>query len=146
MYKIPLETWVVIANTCKATIYESSSTLPSLKILKEIEFPHVHSRDISHDRPGKVFESASPTHHAYPDSIESWHQKEIVEMAHSIVDFLKSGEEKKHFKHLIIVAPDNLLTQIRKKIPAALQPCVLKEIPKDLTHIHPNELVERLVD
>jgi protein required for attachment to host cells len=137
-------TWILVADGGKARIFEFLGVgkgvhqLPGLE--ETLALPA--NRQLQHDRPGRGFESASPSRHAYdagdPHRLMKW------TFARHLADELAAAHVRGAFNRLVLVAPSEMLGNLRSAIDGALAAAVVGELAQDLTHLPTAEIGDQL--
>ena len=89
-----------------------------------------------------MHESATSGGHAYSDT--DWHQLEKDRFADDLSDILYRQAHKGNFAHLVIVAPPQVLGEMRSKMHQEVTNRIVAEIDKTLTN-HPLGEIEKIV-
>jgi len=132
--------WILVANGSSGRIFQSKGRC--LKLIQEIssESAHLKSRELGVDRPGRVYESANPAHHAVEPKTDP-HRKEKTRFAHYLASFLNEGAILKKFDKLVLIASPEFLGDIRGELSKRTYKFVTKEVNKDLTHKNEEEIL-----
>jgi len=135
--------WVLVADGAKARLLErvgpNGPLVPaSAKCFSESE-ARIPTRDIGADRPGRVHESADITRHSMEPRVD-WHRYAKEQFARSVADALDKAALKKKFDELILVAPPQVLGDLRSALGPHARAMVAGEIAKDLTNLPDHEL------
>lgn len=126
-------TWILVANSAEAKILTSENLriVSELKLLRELQ--HSNSRkkvtDLMPDKPGH-YKVDSGMRGSFtkndPKEVEAEH------FAIQLVNELKSGLDKNHYKHLVIVTPAHFYGLIEKHMGSHFLSGVTRP---DITHI-----------
>ena len=137
-------TWVLVADGEKALFLENVTDAqnPTLqvRVLKEQENPP--SREQATGAPGRVFQSQSGTSRAYGEA--DWHYLEKMRFADDLADLLYLHAHRGRFERLVIVAPPQVLGELRAKLKPEVSQRVVAEIAKTLTN-HPLPEIEKIL-
>ncbi len=101
--------------------------------LASIAHEHDPSRAIASDRPGRSFESASPTRHAVQPKSDP-HDYEKSRFAAEVGKTLNQALEADRRLRLVLVAAPVFLGRLRKAIAPGLRSRIHAELAKDLVH------------
>lgn len=145
-----MSTWLVIANSTEARIYDITQTAPKVPHYHPIKaFSHGESRlktsELMSDGNGSYQSQGGPKS-SYEPSTDA-HEKEIQHFAKEIAHYLDAERAHNHFKHLILCAGPHfhhLLNEAMSKQTALL---VKKHIEKDyipLPKAQLHEIVEKI--
>lgn len=104
---------------------------------------HKQGRDLTSDRPGRVFESADSSRHGVEprqDPCES-EKANFVEL---VVDEIGSAHAAGSFDQFVLVAPPKVVGEIRRVVPDALKAVLKCTVQKDLTNTPDHDLSAHL--
>ncbi len=138
-------TWVLIADGSRARIFEQSGrALKSVRGLSlSAELPP--NRDLLADRPGRAFESQTPTRHAMVNRTDP-HRELKRAFAKRIARVLQSKLAEKRYDRLVVVAPPVTLGDLRRALPKGVRDRVEVEVAQDLIKTPQHQLAEHLRD
>lgn len=141
---LPHDGWIVVADGEKALFLfnEGDEVYPNLKVFKELEHENPPSHDQGSDKPGRLSD-ASRNHRSAVENTD-WHRVEKERFASEISGTLYKYAHAHRFKNLILVAPPQVLGDLRQKIHSEVAECIVATVPKDLTG-HPIDQIERIV-
>lgn len=138
-------TWIVLADAARARTY---SVIGGARKVTEVEGGsfdnatlHSHTRHVGSDRPGRTVDSAGSARHAEEPRVDA-HREEKAQFAHFLVKRLE--DRHREFDALVIVAPPQILGEMRKAIGPQTAKRLVGEVDKDLTKIPLSELPARL--
>lgn len=103
------------------------------------------SREIASDRPGRTFDSAGQGRHAKEEPTDP-HRYEKRRFAHTLAERLEAAVDRNRVERLVIVAPPQLLGDVRTAMSETLRRAVASEVDKDLAMMPPHELERHLAD
>ena len=104
---------------------------------------HLASRDIGSDRPGRSFESATPSSHGVAPRHDP-HQLEKTKFAHFVADEVGIAAGEGAFDRLVLVAPAHCLRDIEDALDARAAAMVVGRLAKDLVKTPDYELSPHL--
>lgn len=140
-------TWILIADASRARIVKNEGPGLGIDAIGDqiYEQEHRKTSDIMADRPGRSFDSVGGGRHAmeYSADPERLDQREF---ARSLVSVLEDGLDKGAYQRLVVVAPPQMLGDLRAELTGRLKDAIHAEINKDLTHVPNGELAEHLED
>ena len=113
----------------------------ALHTLEAVDSTSVHKRtsDLGTDRPGRSFESASPTRHAMTPRHDP-HDLEKTRFAQFVGERVSAMAAEGAFNELVLVAPAHILTEIRSALDQAAVAKLVGTLPKDLVKTPDHEL------
>ncbi|MGE0417114.1 MAG: host attachment protein [Acetobacteraceae bacterium] len=109
----------------------------------ESEALHKRSSDLTSDRPGRSFESASPTRHAVEPRNDP-HEMEKIRFAHIVGERIKEAGATGRFNELVLVAPPNVLAEMMSMLDKPTEAKVIGTLAKDLVKVPDHELYPHL--
>lgn len=136
-------TWVLVADGTRARIFEKSFKSLSNVMGHDLVSDNLRDSEIYADKPGRSFESANPTRHAYQPRTD-WHEYQKQLFAKEICSLLDKANETSEFDELIIVSPPKMLGDIRSYLGKQLLPKIAAEIPKDISKLSEHDLLNYL--
>lgn len=140
----PAITYILVADGSRARVLVNSGPGRGLLQLPDSDFRHEipPERELHRDKPSRVQQSASPARHAAERP--SLHERAKALFARWLVAFLDKSFSAKHFNRLIIVAPPEMLANLRASIKGPLSAAVVAELAKDLTSLPNNDVYDHL--
>jgi protein required for attachment to host cells len=107
--------------------------------------PHLHdqSSDLGSDKPGRSFESASVTRHAMSPKHDP-HDMEKQRFAHTVAKTVCELSDANGFDELILVAPSQILSEIREHLDVTTAAKLVGTLAKDLTKVPDDALYPHL--
>lgn len=138
-------TWIVVADSAKAEIYQVDKLEGPLRKLKDLSHAasQVKGRDLVTDRPGRAFDRSGPGRHAMdPDVGPREHEAE--RFAREVCDAIEDGRHNGGFDRLIIAAPPDFLGRLRKAISPAAGQRLIETVDKNLVGEDAEEIRRRL--
>jgi len=140
MYK-QRKTWVLVADGTRAGIFIKKHNKIDNVLGQDFVGENLQDRDIYMDKPGRSYESANPTRHAYTPRTD-WHQYNKELFAKELCEVIEKSSAE--FDDLIIISPPKTLGDIRGHLCKQTLAKVTAEIPKDVTKLTELELVSFL--
>ncbi len=137
--------WVVVCDGARARIF-SADMLPAP--LREIEdlidaSGRLAFREIDDDRAGRAFDSFGGGRHAMAEPTEP-HDKRRAQFARRIAERVESARRAHDFAHLAIVAPPDLLGDLRTALPPASRALCGFELARELTALGSRDIEQHL--
>lgn len=124
--------WILLADGGNARIMERVAPFGKLKEVINLTHTHESTHEQGHDRPGRSFESASPTRHAYEPHSDK-HELHKESFAKELATLLKNAYHTKKFDELSIFSAPHMLGLLRHHLGKnALASKIIKEYPKDI--------------
>jgi protein required for attachment to host cells len=136
-------TWVLVADGTRARIFEKSFKSLNNVMGHDLVGDNLRDSEIYMDKPGRSFESANPTRHAYQPRTD-WHDYQKQLFAKEICSVLDQANETSDFDELIIVSPPKMLGGIRSYLSKQILPKIAAEIPKDISKLSEYDLLHYL--
>jgi protein required for attachment to host cells len=99
--------------------------------------------DLVSDRPGRSFESASVIRHAYTPRTDP-HELEKTRFARAVGEKACALAAEGAFNELILVAPANVLVEIKSELDASTEAKLIGTLSKDLVGVPDHELQPHL--
>jgi protein required for attachment to host cells len=136
--------WVLVCDGAKALVLANNGSIvqPKLATLEVREQPLAPDRDLSDDRPGRVFQSADGRRSAVEetDHHDLAEQRFLVELAQRIDQAVAGGETTS----LVVVAPPRALGVLRGAFTPGVRGAIRAEIDKDLVKMPIPEIERHL--
>jgi protein required for attachment to host cells len=139
-------TWFILADGAKARILQRRASEPrsfAVVVHEESAEAILPSHELTTDRPGRSYESATPSRHAVQWKTDP-HEAAKIQFEQRIADLVNRAAEQGLFDALVLVAPPRVLGEVRKALsPQARERLVLEE-GKDLLGLPEPTLTNRL--
>ncbi len=146
MNKIKLNhgTWVIVMDGERALFLrnEGDGLYPNLQVFREFEHDNPPTREQGTERPGRFSDGVSGHRSAVQDT--DWHRLGKEEFAREIAERLYRHAHRNRFDSLVLVAPPQVLGEIRKRLHGAVTGRIVGEVDKDLTG-HRIDKIEKLL-
>lgn len=138
-------TWVMVADAARARFFlsEGAEIRPLDDATFENPAAHGHSRDLVSDRPGRSIESVGGAHHAEEPKHDP-HRTAKAAFARQVADFVEQNARESKFDDLVMVAPPQLLGDLRSALGRHAAARLVGTAPKDLMKIPAAELKSHL--
>ena len=122
------KTWVVVAESSRAKIFELEKRNSPLKELEGLAHTpaRIHQQQLTSDLPGRT-----PGNHKLT-SQSNTKDNESNAFARTIGHHLDSARNKGKFNRLIIMSPPNFLGKLRKHIGSETNKRIISEVSKNL--------------
>ncbi len=137
-------TWVLIADGEKALFLRNDldDMNPDLNVVRIETQDNPPDREQSANRPGRVQDTGVGQRSALEDT--DWHQLAKERFADDLADILYRQAHKGAFDRIVLVAPPNILGELRSKLHKEVASRVVAEVDKTLTN-HPLDKIELLL-
>lgn len=142
-----VNTWVLVADGARARVLLSTGRGEGVKELPEGNFQseHLPSGDIMADREGRSFDSQGKGRHAMERRSDP-HRSAKKAFAGTLAAMLDEQAARNSFDRLVIVAPPQMLGDLRAALSPRVGDKLHAELAKDLTHMRDDELMPHLAD
>ncbi|MEP2829547.1 host attachment protein [Parvibaculum sp.] len=136
--------WIVVTDggTCRFLASEKRNADPVVA-LPDINLPNPPTREQGTDKPGRTFESVGTRRSAYEPPVD-WHEQAKRDFARDIGELLKEKSRTGDFDNLILVAPPEMLGNLRLHLSEETKKKLLGEVNKDYTRLTPREIKQQL--
>jgi protein required for attachment to host cells len=139
--------WVVVADGGQARVLGVTGDRRGLAMLREMTSVDAHRRtqDLVSDRPGRSYESASPTRHAIAprqDAHEQARERFVSQLALMLIE----DNRARQFDELILIVAPGLSGPLRDALDEPTRARVRETLVKDLTKVPLLEIHARLVE
>jgi protein required for attachment to host cells len=135
--------WILLADGGNARVIERTAPFGKLKEIFQLTHNHKSNHELGHDRPGRNFESASPTRHAYEPQDVHELQKDIF--AKELAALLKDAYQTHRFEELSIVSPPHMLGLLRTHLThSPVHSSIVKESDKNLISMSLEQIQEHV--
>ena len=126
--------WIVVADGEKALFLENhgDTQYPDLQVVQEMEQENPATREQGSDRPGRYSDGPSVHRSAVEDT--DWHRLGKERFADEIAERLYKLAHRGAFKEMVLIAPPQVLGEIRRKLHKEVAEKITVEIPKTLTN------------
>jgi protein required for attachment to host cells len=126
--------WIVVADGEKALFLENrgDTQYPDLQVVQEMEQANPATREQGSDRPGRYSDGPSAHRSAVEDT--DWHRLGKERFADEIAGRLYKLAHRGAFKEMVLIAPPQVLGDMRRKLHKEVAEKITVEIPKTLTN------------
>lgn len=139
------KTWVLVADAGSARVLEQSSPKEGLTLVEGLEHQLPKSSDMVRDSLPRTFDSVGPGRHAIAPKHDP-HRAEKKNFAKELAHTLDVGLSKKAFDHLIIIAPPQMIGDLRPELSDAVRSHLKQELLLDLASAPISEIAKRLAE
>ncbi|MFK0688985.1 host attachment protein [Mesorhizobium sp. IMUNJ 23033] len=126
--------WIVVADGEKALFLRNrgDTRFPDLQVVQEMEQENPATREQGSDRPGRYNDGPSVHRSAVQDT--DWHRIGKERFADDIAERLYRLAHRGAFEEIVLIAPPQVLGEMRRKLHKEVGDRVQAEIPKTLTN------------
>ena len=140
----PALIWILVADGQKARFLASEKRNEDLvAAMPDMAVPNPPSREQGTERPGRVHESVGARRSAYEPPTDP-HRQGKRDFARSVADTLLEKTRAGAFDKLIVVAPPEMLGDLRSFMAPETRDRLIGERAKDYTELTPREIREQL--
>ena len=139
-------TWVVVADSTRARIFDAESSSAALFEVEGLTSPEgrMHDRDITSDLPGRSFDrNTGGGRHAMEPPTDP-KEELAIEFARTIARHLDASRVKRDYEQLVIVAAPAFLGLLREQLNATCRKLVAFELNKNLVQQTADEIRSHL--
>jgi protein required for attachment to host cells len=139
-------TWFILADGAKARILQRRASEPrsfAVVVHEESAEALLPSHELTTDRPGRSYESATPSRHAVQWKTDP-QEAEKLRFEQKIADLVNRAAEQGLFDGLVLVAPPRVLGGIRRELSVQAKEHLILEEGKDLLGLPEPLLANRL--
>lgn len=138
-------TWILIADGARAHIVANEGPGKGLKTIPGQDYAgtNLPTRELGTDKPGRTFDRAGSGRHRMEPRVD-WHRFEKHKFAQSMAKVLDKAAGEGAFDRLILVAPPEILGELRSSLGKKASERVIAELAKDLTKLSIHELPDNL--
>lgn len=139
-----MNTWVLVANSSEARIYDTASIGEDMECIKEFSHPEGREKgsELASDRPGH-YQSKGTGHGAFVEPTAP-KEHEVDRFAGELARELDKGRTSNAYRKLVVVASPHFHGLINSHLDEHTRSMVVKDIQKDLTDCEPRDLPSRL--
>ena len=134
-------TWILIADGARAHIIANEGPGKGLKTIPGQDYTgtNLPTRELGTDKPGRTFDRAGVGRHSKEPRVD-WHRFEKHKFAKSMAKVLDKAAGQGVFDRLILVAPPEILGELRSSLGKLASDRVVAELARDLTNLSIHEL------
>lgn len=137
------KTWVLVADAGRARVLEMLSHDDKLALVSDIEHPLPKTSEAVRDSLPRTFDSVGKGRHAIAPKSDP-HRADKKAFADDLADMLEAGLEKRSFDELVIIAPPQMVGDLRAAISDRVKSHLKQELLLDLAHAPISEIADRL--
>jgi len=140
-------TWVLVADAGHARVLFQSGANNGLALVEglDIDHPMAKTADMVRDSLSRTFDSAGPGRHAIAPRTDP-HRAEKKSFAKELAHILDTGLAKKAFDRLVVIAPPQMIGDLRPHLSDAVRSRLEREVQLDLADAPILEISRRLAE
>ena len=139
--------WYLLADGANARVivlkYRNGRN--RIDLIEEFGVESLPTSELVSDRQGRTHDRMGFHRHATEPRMDP-HRYEKYRFARQIGDYLEHAESEGRFSSLVLIAPPQMLGDLRLTLPESVQRLVSEEVPKDFVGLPLTELDNRLKD
>lgn len=138
-------TWILVADASRARVLERAGHETILKAVEGFDLDHPISKTsaVARDSLPRTFDSVGDGRHAIAPKTDP-HRAEKRSFAIELADRLHAEAAKGSFDELIIIAPPQMIGDLRSVLTDAVRSRLSRELVLDLTHESNLEIARRI--
>lgn len=138
-------TWILVASSSKARIFQAAKTTEDMKLVCELEHPESREKAVNlvSDVPGRYRKSSSSPFSLYEEPTNP-KELEAERFAHQLAHELNEGRNLNKYRDLIIIAPSHFQGLLNKIFNVHVKHLITRTLHKDYTHLKQHELLHFL--
>ena len=138
-------TWVVVADSARARIFEAETPLAPLQEINVLVNPdaRLSDQDLVADKEGKIHDRHGAGRHSLEPPTDAKEQENIV-FTKRIAAQLETALNRNAFGRLILVASPAVLGRLRKALDGKTAKAVVFELDKNLSQLGPQAIRQHL--
>ena len=136
------KTWVVVAESSRAKVYELTAVNKPLTEIDAFVHPEarLHEKDLTSDYPGLSLDGKwSGSAHAMGTD-ESPKEQQALVFSKTIVDYLETNRKRHRFDYLVLMAAPGFLGLMRSRLSDNLKDIIIQEVNNNLVKSKPEGL------
>lgn len=141
------KTWVLVADAGSARVLEQLGPKDGLTLVEglDLEHPIPKSSDMVRDALPRTFDSVGPGRHAITPKSDP-HRAEKRNFARELAHTLDAGLSRKAYDRLVIIAPPQMIGDLRPELSDAVRSHLKQELLLDLASAPISEIARRLAE
>lgn len=136
-------TWVLVADAGRARVLQASAGSDELTLVEDIDHPIGKTSDNARDRLPRTFDSFGKGRHAIAPKSDP-HRVEKKDFADELATLLDVALEGGAYDALVVIAPAQMIGDLRKMLTDRVREHLQGELVLDLTKAPISEIAERL--
>ena len=143
--KIEHGAWVMVGDGEKALFLrnEGDAAYPNLEVINVWQKDNPPTSAQGADRPGRSFASVGSRRSALEQT--DWHRLEKHRFAAEIAHALHEAARQDAFRQLVIVAPPEIMGELRKSMHRDVTDRIVAEVSRHLTHMPSHQIEKALM-
>lgn len=142
---VPKKTWFLIADAGRARVLERIGHERTLQRVEGFDLTHAlpKTSDMVRDRQPRAFDSVGAGRHAISSGVDP-HRAEKTSFALELVHALDDALAKGSFQELVVVAPPQMLGDLRDHLSSRLKEVLARDIALDLTKAQDSDILTHI--
>lgn len=138
-------TWIVIADSSRARIFEPESPSSPLREIEALTHPEsrLHEQDLTADLPGRHNNDTGIGAHGFEERSEPKKQ-EMINFSRELANRLEAARNNREYEQLIVAAAPAFLGLLRDALSDATRELVRLEIDKNLARMNAEQIRKHL--
>lgn len=134
-------TWILIANSSEARLFEASKSTKNMQLINTFAHPESRQKviDLVTDLPGRYRNSGATPSSFYEDPANA-KAVEAERFAHELAHKLNEGRTQNKYHHLILIAPPHFQGLLNKCCNIHVKNLITDTLEKDYTKLKQHEL------
>ncbi|MGE0651259.1 MAG: host attachment protein [Alphaproteobacteria bacterium] len=141
-------TWILVCDGARGRIFSHESGTDGHRAVSRTDHTETHrrTRELGSDRPGRTHDSAhTGQRHAMEPRVD-WHRFEKTRFAQEMAAILDKAALENVMDRLILVAPPQVIGDLRKTLGVHSKAKLAGELSKDLTNLDDTKLAIELAE
>ena len=140
-----IEYWVLVADESKARLFSTDKIRTELKECQTFTNPdaHLFERELVTEGMGRSYDSHGQHRHAMEPSTSA-RDSALLRFVKNIVEHLEKGATNGEYRHLVLIAPPDMLGLIRRELGQNTRKRIHHAIAKELIKASPEEIIKHL--
>jgi protein required for attachment to host cells len=137
------KTWILVADAGRARVLERLGRDGTPTLVSDLAHPMAKTSDVARDSLPRTFDSVGKGRHAIQPKSDP-HRADKAAFAGDLAAMLDDAVQAKSFDELIIIAPAQMVGDLRDALSDHVKAVLRKEVLLDLAHAPIGEIADRL--
>jgi protein required for attachment to host cells len=140
--------WILVCDASRGRLFEIRGDNPAWDVVETFSHPESRSKaaGLVTDHMGQNSSEGGSVHHNALAPASSPKEVEKSHFVHMLATMLDQAMRSRRFHRWVLVAPAHFLGMLKKELTVELEKHLMASIDKDLNHLDPHALAERLRD